>query len=100
MSPKMPQHRNVRTAHLNIPLTDGEFESALYLGWTGYAQATLGQEHLGKYPVRARYVVSEAMFGLANEYADAGRPDKAGRLRWAASRVDSSWRITRRVLGK
>src|SRR5262249_12422026 len=89
-----------RPEYLNIPLTDDEFENALYFGWSGYAKATLGQEHLKKYPVRARYVLAEAMYALATEWANKGRPDKAGRLRWAASLIEHGGTATKRVMGK
>jgi len=47
---------------------------------------------------RVRYLVAAALSERAMERAAEGRPDVAGRLRWAAYRLDGGQYITKRVL--
>lgn len=49
---------------------------------------------------RIRTIVSDALSERAKERHKEGRPDIAGRLRWAAGRLYVGQFITKKVLGK
>ena len=49
---------------------------------------------------RLRYIVADALRERAKERQAEGRPDVAGRLRWAAGRLDAGLPITKRVMRK